>query len=398
MTLKWKSIKRVLLEILLFSAIIGFFAGTWFIQSIGPWQNSRDLWAPYLSWTDDPATTITISFKTPVNVSTTIEYGTSRIYTNSTTTANTQWHSVTLTNLQPSTTYFYRIYSSDYNYSFMNVDYYFTTAPNDTTPFRFVVYGDNRPDPFGKCVHEQVLSAIQNVHPDFILNIGDIVSDASGNANGQWDRFFYELRYVAPYTPYMISMGNHEFYEGSGYIDYGAYYRQAFHFPGNEVFYSFNYSNAHFICLNLSTDEHRVLPGSPEYNFLLNDLSIANSSPTIDWIFVFFHVPLYSSGGHGCSETLIHDLSSIFSQSGVDMVFQGHDHHYERMLIGNITYYVLGGGGAELDLFLGTNPWTQHLELTHSFGLFEINGKTLTMQGIRVDGFVFDSITLVKGG
>ena len=119
-------------------------------------------------------------------------------------------------------------------------------------------------------------------------------------------------------------------------------------------------------------------------------------SPSIDWIFVFFHVPLYASGGHGKSDALISDLQSIFDNSGVDLIFQGHDHHYERMIVNNISYFVLGGGGAELDLFITDNPWMQHVELTHSFGLFEINGKTLTMQGIRVDGFVFDSLTVTK--
>ncbi|MHA1132386.1 MAG: metallophosphoesterase, partial [Candidatus Helarchaeota archaeon] len=210
------------------------------------------------------------------------------------------------------------------------------------------------------------------------------------------DRLFYELKDLAAYTPYMVAMGNHEFYEGSGYVDNGEYYKKALNFPGNEVFYSFNYSNAHFIALNLSCDEHRVSPGSPECNFLVNDLAIANSSPEIDWIFVFYHVPLYSSGGHGTNEGLIHDLAYIFANSGVDLVFQGHDHHYERLLIGNLTYMVVGGGGAELDLFISTNPWTQHVELTHSFGLVNIDGKTLTLQGIRIDGYVFDTLTINK--
>jgi hypothetical protein len=281
----------------------------------------------------------------------------------------------------------------------MNIDYYFTTAPtpNPTTPasFRFAVYGDNRPGVFGRCYHDILVKSMINYHPDFVLNVGDIVPAASGNANGQWDRLFYEWRYLSPYTPIMISMGNHEFYEGAN-PDYGAYYLQTFHFPGNEQYYSFNYSNAHFISLNLSIDEHRVLIGSPEYSWLLNDLQAANSSPEIDWIIVFFHVPLYSSGGHGCNENLIQDLQYIFDHSRVDLVLQGHDHHYERIKVANLTYLVLGGGGAEYEAILSTNSWSQHTEIGLSFGLFEINGPRLTMQAIRPDGYMFDSLTLIK--
>ena len=280
----------------------------------------------------------------------------------------------------------------------MNVDYHFTTAPSpsNSSSFRFTVYGDHRAGHFGRCYHDVVVKAMIEYHPDFVIDVGDIVLDASGNANGQWDRLFYEWRNLAPYTPIMVTMGNHEFYEGTGYIDYGAYYKQALHFPGNELYYSFNYSSAHFISLNLSCDEHRVLPGSPEYNWLINDLQIANSSPEIDWIFVFYHVPLYSSGSHGPNENLINDLQYIFDNSGVDIVFQGHDHHYERILVNNISYFVIGGGGAEHEVLIGSIPESQHTEIGLSFGLFEVNGLSLTMQAIRVDGYIFDSLTITK--
>ncbi len=391
-----KRLKRILLEVLIMAILMGSIVGLWFLNSLGPWKDWKNIKVPYLSWTGDTATTMTISYQTPEIISTIIQYGTTRAYTNFTTTSNTSWHNVTLTNLKPSTTYYYRILSLDFNYSFMNSDYHFTTGPSGKTPFRFVVYGDHRPDNFGKCAHEQVVGALIDYHPDFVLNVGDVVLDASGNGNGQWDRLFYEWRNLAPYTPIMIGVGNHEFYEGESFIDYGAYYRQTFHFPGNEMYYAFNYSNAHFIALNLSIDEHRVRPGSPEYLWFINDLAIANSSPEIDWIFIFFHVPLFSSGGHGPNEALIADLQYIFDHSSVDVVLQGHDHHYERIKVSNITYMVIGGGGAEMDVFISPNSWSQHVELVYSFGLFEIDGRTFRMQAIRIDGYVFDALTIIK--
>jgi len=52
-------------------------------------------------------------------------------------------------------------------------------------------------------------------------------------------------------------------------------------------------------------------------------------------------------------------LVPLFEQYGVDMVFNGHDHHYERTCPiragqcssaqeGGVVYYVTGGGGAPL--------------------------------------------------
>ena len=41
-------------------------------------------------------------------------------------------------------------------------------------------------------------------------------------------------------------------------------------------------------------------------------------------------------------------LVSLFEAEGVDLVFSGHDHDYERSVYNGIVYVVTGGGGAEL--------------------------------------------------
>ncbi|MHC1592049.1 MAG: hypothetical protein ACXQS8_08175, partial [Candidatus Helarchaeales archaeon] len=85
---------------------------------------------------------------------------------------------------------------------------------------------------------------------------------------------------------------------------------------------------------------------------------------------------------------------------GVDVVFQGHDHHYERMLVNGIYYFVTGGGGGPLDFYMPweiQRTWSTYKLLFHHYMTADVNGNVLTLRAVRVDGFVMDTIQIVKG-
>jgi hypothetical protein len=65
------------------------------------------------------------------------------------------------------------------------------------------------------------------------------------------------------------------------------------------------------------------------------------------WKIVYFHHPLYSSGGrHGSDLKLRETLEPLFIKYAVNVVFTGHDHIYERIKPQHgITYFVTGSGG-----------------------------------------------------
>ena len=85
-------------------------------------------------------------------------------------------------------------------------------------------------------------------------------------------------------------------------------------------------------------------PGSKQYQFLKRDLA-GTSRP----FKVFFgHHPAYSSGSHGSTKKMQEYLQPLFEENGVQLVFAGHDHDYERTIVNGITYVVSGGGGAPL--------------------------------------------------
>ena len=70
-----------------------------------------------------------------------------------------------------------------------------------------------------------------------------------------------------------------------------------------------------------------------QYQFVLDDLEKTSKNKNIDWIFVMFHKPMYSSPSKQFEEYIIRDkYQNVFDKYGVDLVIQGHNHIYSRTL------------------------------------------------------------------
>ena len=68
-----------------------------------------------------------------------------------------------------------------------------------------------------------------------------------------------------------------------------------------------------------------------------------------DWKIPFFHHPLYSSGEkHGADAALREQLEPLFVKYGVDVVFTGHEHFYERIKPQKGITYFVNGSAAKL--------------------------------------------------
>jgi tetratricopeptide (TPR) repeat protein len=130
---------------------------------------------------------------------------------------------------------------------------------------------------------------------------------------------------------------------------------------------------------------------------------LANSTAT--WKFVNFHHPLFSSGGFYHASSRLDNknlLHPIFERHGVDFVFNGHDHDYERTRpIGSgdggrkVTYVVAGNGGTPLR-WVGARKWTVHSQRVFGFVTVDIDGTRLHLQSYTPDGDVFDELLLDK--
>ncbi len=78
---------------------------------------------------------------------------------------------------------------------------------------------------------------------------------------------------------------------------------------------------------------------------------------------------------------------------GVDIVFTGHDHHYERTTPQDGVVWVVSGAGSKLTRVDGAD-FTAHAESTLQFMLVRIDGDVMDVRAITTDGTVIDQVTL----
>jgi hypothetical protein len=242
----------------------------------------------------------------------------------------------------------------------------------------FMVLGDTRTD---HIAHQSVVDKMLELGPpEFYLHTGDFVYD--GSVLSQWYTFLdIEQDLMAGSTLYP-SMGNHEM-NHQNYFD-------VLDPPGR--WYSFDRGDAHFVCLQVD-GYGDYTPGQPQYDWLVSDLA-GTLQP---WKFVFFHIPPYSSGGHGSDLNVRQILCPLFEQYGVTIVFNGHNHGYERSVANDVTYIVTGGGGAPLYPKMHDNPASVYFDSVYHFVQITISGDTLYGVAIKPDGTEFDHFTIVLG-
>ena len=206
-----------------------------------------------------------------------------------------------------------------------------------------VIYGDSRS---GHSMHEWIMKGMASIAPEAVFHTGDLVND--GGVADNWITFNNIASQLPSGTPIYPALGNHE--------RESLLYFNNFELPGNERWYSIDdIEGFNFIVL----DTESVLSvASSQYQWLQSELSSSVSST--DFTIVTFHYPLYSTGQHGSDEKHIAaDLLPLFEQYGVDAVFNGHDHDYERSTVNGIRYIVSGGGGAPLSNQRGTSTYSE---------------------------------------
>ena len=245
----------------------------------------------------------------------------------------------------------------------------------DADPVGFIVYGDIQGNYRGS--HDELVSRMMR-EPcvDFLVNTGDISQD---DGEGYETHFYPVIAGLAKRLPYFPSPGNHDVQWGSPWSRsrFRTFFSAAYQFlsglPGNEhlrekpfqrLWYAFTWGGVLFVVLdsNLFIDEGKYAKthSLPPYRNLKEEqllwleslLRQHRNDPAIRARFVaFHHSPIISSesggllgmGGHPghqnmlCGLKMPQDSSSeveyaldLFRVYGVNAVFSGHEHYYER--------------------------------------------------------------------
>ncbi len=166
--------------------------------------------------------------------------------------------------------------------------------------------------------------------------------------------------------------------------------------------------------------DYHWTPSSAQYQWLANDLATHPAAVK----FAFFHYPLYSDNGHESSDTYLqgaNSLEGLLVNNGVNLIFNGHAHLYQRSVVNGHTTYVIGatgvkpqhmdGGCSSVDAY--AIGWSTSLnrgfacgaasvptskQQAYSFVKVSVNGTTVMVEPMNALGQTFDVQTFNFGG
>jgi hypothetical protein len=264
-------------------------------------------------------------------------------------------------------------------------------APSSTVPlgsaqgsFTFAVIGDNGTgDAKQYETGRQLFAAYQRQAFPIVIMVGD-------NIYGSERPQDFVKKFEEPYralldagVKFYASLGNHDSREQRYYKPYNM---------EGKLYYSLKApeQDVRFFALDSTYLD------KPQVEWLEKELSGSKER----WKIPFFHHPPYSSGGrHGSDLRLRAQVEPLFLQHGVNVVFTGHDHFYERTRPQQgITYFVTGSGGklAPGDLRSNSPMMARGFDTDQAFMVVNIDGDRLTFQAISRTGTVIDSGTIER--
>ncbi len=401
---------------------------------------------PYLQ--SGSPTGITIKWRTLTPADSSVQYGSApgSLTSSVSSAAITTEHAIQLTGLTPDSTYYYSVGSSTEVFGGNDPDHFFVTSPvtGSSKPTRIWVLGDSgTANANAQAVAGAYTAFTGSTHTDLWLMLGDNAYNSGTDSEYQaavFDTYPAMLRKSVLWA----TLGNHDGIAADSSTQTGPYY-DIFTFPtaaeagglasGTEAYYSFDYGNIHFICLD-SQESDRSPTGA-----MLTWAQADIAATTQQWIIAFWHHPPYSKGSHNSdSESRLVEMREhalpVLEAAGVDLVLSGHSHSYERSFLleghygtsGTLTSAMQidagdgqeGGDGAYKAVYDEANPYQgavyitagssgrisggalNHPVMIHASLNFlgslvlDIDANRLDATFVRDDGATVDSFTILK--
>lgn len=243
---------------------------------------------------------------------------------------------------------------------------------------RFAVIGDSGTGERAQYEIGARMAAFHREFPfTFVLMLGDNLYGSQGPAD-------YVRKFERPYGPllqegvrFFAALGNHDSPNQRFYRLFNM---------GGERYYTFTDPSGHvrFFALDSTYLDRGQLA------WLERAL---NTSPEA-WKIAFFHHPLYSSGRrHGPDLGLRAALEPLFVTYGVDVVFSGHEHFYERLRPQHGIHYFISGAAGQLRRgnIRPSAATARGFDQDRHFLLVEVAGDELYFQAVARDGSTVDA-------
>ena len=247
-------------------------------------------------------------------------------------------------------------------------------------PFRFAAFGDTRTN---HSVHQAVIDAVSRQEVDFFVHTGDMVE--RGGQEPEWDAFFRIEGPLMAKAPIFPAIGNHDM---SPRDYFGQYFLTA-RWADSLSYYFQDWGDLRIIAIDAGIE---CRDGCVQNWFARKALDEGAKKGML--MMLTLHLPPYSSGAHGSYELIQDTIDDLATEYGVEIVFTGHDHNYERTkLIKGVTYIVSGAAGAPIRP-VKQQYFSEVVRTEPHYVLLDVNRDRIALRAINVDGDTFDDVVI----
>ncbi|WP_405607988.1 fibronectin type III domain-containing protein [Polaribacter sp. Asnod1-A03] len=315
------------------------------------------------------------------------------------------YHSAVVNNLQPNTTYVYRVGNGGKDNAYWSEWFQYKTANvGEEKPFSFIYFGDAQNNV--KSLWSRVIRNSYRQFPqvDFMLHAGDLINDR--DANLEWGEWFYAGSFIHATVPSMMTPGNHEYRNGV----LSSLWRPQFTLPENgpieslkETCFAIDYQGMKIISLDSEGFDESKEARDAQVQWLDSVLK----SNIKKWTVITTHYPVYSTAKGRDNKELREAIKPLIDKYGVDLVLQGHDHTYARGFPKNEgkgltvvedagTIYAVSVSGPKMYESKDQEWMVRRGEYTQLFQIITVSKDTIKYGAYTPIGTLYDAFEITK--
>ena len=280
----------------------------------------------------------------------------------------------------------------------------------------------NRKEPLVKAVYHSAL--IENLQPNttYVYRVGNgqkdngywsewfqittARTDMSEPSNLEWGEWFHAGSFIHATVPSVMTPGNHEYRDGV----LTSLWRPQFTLPENgpieelkETCFVIDYQDMKLISIDSEGFDESMEARVAQVKWLDSVLQ----SNTKKWITITTHYPVYSTKEGRDNWELREAIKPLIDKYGVDLVLQGHDHTYARGFPENEgkgltvvkdagTVYAVSVSGPKMYESEDQEWMVRRGEYTQLFQIITVSENTIAYGAYTPIGTLYDAFEVIK--